>query len=287
MTVTDSELKIADFQTSHSQCGDLLGEVETFMRDIGFTSGLGDHAMQLENATRRLSAESERVRGEEATARQEAVVLQRECTEGLAALRKQQVERTDAVRTVGDLEMSLTAVRHRASVAEATNDERKAELEARCSTLCSELEAQGAAHARSLAKNVNFEARWSELNAHIGRLTQELEATEAMGTELEAALSGVVRSGDTIAQELRAEGDAAYALAAEAAVSVHRQESLRGELADERRCAQDASRMAAELLEQRRRVSEEADKALRRCDSTLTSWQEHSIGGYVLGHRLE
>eukprot|EP00929_Paragymnodinium_shiwhaense_P021829 TRINITY_DN14126_c0_g1_i3.p2 TRINITY_DN14126_c0_g1~~TRINITY_DN14126_c0_g1_i3.p2 ORF type:complete len:217 (-),score=84.73 TRINITY_DN14126_c0_g1_i3:152-802(-) len=113
------------------------------------------------------------------------------------------------------------------------------------------------------------EAEEEELQNWLRRLKQELQAGRDAGRRLEDELHMARRSAFRNGAELRSEEAAQQQLAAEAAAAEQAEEQLQLELHEERRKAEEARRVASALLEQRRRVSHEADEALRLCDAAL------------------
>jgi len=232
-------------------------------------SALEGEAEELRAVGGELSARAASASMEERAAREEEAALQHELEGSTDQLYEEEAERAKALQNVRGLEASLASARRRVASTEAENRARASELEACGEALCMELRDHATMHRREVACRAAREAENMELEAHIARLRSEVEMSEAAGTRLEAAFAAASRGVAERARQLRAEEDEGRALAVEVAGAERREETLRDELVDERRRAQDASRVAAALLEQRRRVADEADQALRLCDGAL------------------
>merc|ERR1712039_196704 len=140
---------------------------------------------------------------------------------------------------------------------------KEAELEACSSELRGQLEALGAQHARTLAKRASYKDASSEFHARSGSVAQELQVAESAAASAKTCLDEVLQNGDKLAHELRTEESSAMEMLN---TNTPSQDTLRRELIEERSRAQLASRAAGELMEQRQRVSDEADFALRHAE---------------------
>jgi len=225
-----------------------------------------------------ISSEVARARGEEALVQEEAVLLQHECKEEAVALRRQRVMQGEAMRVVNELESVFEAARQRVLTTEKEAHEHGAEMEERCCMLQNELKLQSAVCAEVSAHSSQCKSEEAELAAHTAKLARELETGEATEARLQAALAAAIPQMEARVHELRAQRAREHELAAEVASNKRKEETLRDELADERCRAQEASRITASLLEQRRRVSDEADEALRRCNTAFVdSWTSAQV----------
>lgn len=193
----------------------------------------------------------------------------RECAHVGARLHEEQPSWTGEALEVRVAEERLRLARDSAAALQDTIGVQGEELEERGRALSQEISEQEAWLREALWQGAAQARRDAELEERQRRCVQEYQAHEAAVSELESSTAMSVRHAVEGHRWIRQEENTLRDFLKEASATQRHEEALAAHLASEIDSARNASRAVGALLEQKRRVSEEADAALQRCEMAL------------------
>jgi len=269
-----AELEVAGIRARNSvMSGEVVSARTANAGAVAHLAVLDAETGELHAAGRGLASEIAQARSGEASRRRDLLKLQEECQMVSQRLHQEEATQAQMFQEVTALQTSAVCARREAQTSETQGQAHAVELEAECSLLQNQLDAQQVAVQRAAQRHVAGTVTISELERHIEDLNLEVQASGAAAVQLEASAADKFGFVERIHAAVRHEQQEEQRMAAEVSASWQWEEQLRAELVEEQHRVQEGRAAAEKLTQQRRSISDEVNEALRRCNGAIAESQ--------------